>query len=56
VGEIAGYIVVSKIGQSYVFTGLIRGSNKILQVSSNASYKDFTNLLSRNTSDKISKQ
>ena len=27
VGEIAGYIVVSKIGQSYVFTGLIRGSN-----------------------------
>ena len=47
VGEIAGYIVISKIGQSYVFTGLIRGSNKILQVSSNASYKDITNLLSR---------
>ncbi|PZO44591.1 MAG: hypothetical protein DCF19_02265 [Pseudanabaena frigida] len=47
VGEIAGYIVNSRIGQSYVFTGLIRGSNKILQVSSNGAYKDFTNLLSR---------
>ena len=47
VGEIAGYIVISKIGKSYVFTGLIRGRNKILQISSNGAYKDFTNLLSR---------
>jgi len=47
VGEIAGYIVISKIGQSYVFIGLIRGSNKIIQVSSNGSYRDFIGLLSR---------
>lgn len=46
-GEIAGYIVISKRGQSSVFTGLIRGSDKILQVSSNASYKDISNLLFR---------
>ncbi|MCA6522071.1 MAG: hypothetical protein IM596_09505 [Pseudanabaena sp. M051S1SP2A07QC] len=47
VGEIAGYIVASKIGKASAFTGLIRGSNKILQVSSNGSYKDFIGLLSR---------
>lgn len=46
-GEIAGYIVISKRGQSSVFTGLIRGSDKILQISSNTSYKDITNLLVR---------
>lgn len=47
VGEIAGYIVNSRIGQSYIFTGLIRGNDKILQVSSNGTYKEFANLLSR---------